>query len=521
MNLHIQRDGQQYGHYSLEEARALLAEGKLLPGDLARPDGATDWKPLSTLPGFSTPPALPSSAPKRRRRMPLPISIGLCLLGLLVVTFLIWRIHLASQINARLAAIKAAGYPVNATELDEWYEAVPENENAALIVVQAIGQLKTNGLNSVWPDIKLLRALPRTSPLSDILKEHYSERVAANRAALAVLHKVTTRPKSRYPIDCTQGTLTRLPHLSRIKISADLLRDQAMLHTEKGNPAGAAESVQTGLALGRSLKNEPFVISQTTRVGVNYVICDALERCVNRVILTDEQLAALGSSLNQSDDTSTMSRALAGERASYVEYFRVSAKVRDVPSPSGNPEEEPASLPLTQQDFALTRWTGMFERDFWFCLTSMETNIAVAARPAPESLIMTKLVDAQSLEAKTKYYILSRLCLPQYGRVAHRAARDSACLRTAATAMAVERFRLAHQNQPPDSLAALVPAYLKSVPTDPFDGQPLRYKRLEKGYVIYSIGDDLKDDGGTGIKRNAKGNMIPNSTYDIPFTVER
>lgn len=521
MNLLIQRDGQQYGPYTLDEVRALLSEGKLLPGDLALPDGETDWKPLSTLPGFSTPPALPANAAKRRRRMPLPISIGLCVLGLLVVTFVIWRIHLASQINARLAAIKAAGYPVNATELDAWYEAVPETENAALIVMKAIGQLKTNDQNSVWADNKLLRALPRTSPLSDTLKDHYSERVAADRAALTLLHQVTTRPKSRYPIDCTQGMLTLLPHLSGIKTFANLLHDEAMLHAEKGNPAGAAKSVQTGLALGRSLKNEPFVISQSARAGVNYVVCDSLERCVNRVILTDEQLVALASSLHASDDTTTMSRALAGERASFVENFRVSAKVRDAATPSENSEEERVSLPQTQQNFALTRWTGMFERDLWFWLTSMETNIAVAARPAPESLAMTNLVNAQSLEARKKFYLLSGLLLRPYERVTQRAARDSACLRTAETALAVERFRLAHQNQLPDSIAALVPAYLKSVPTDPFDGQPLRYRRLEKGYVIYSLGADLKDDGGSGIKRNAKGNMIPNSTYDITFTVER
>ena len=38
----------------------------------------------------------------------------------------------------------------------------------------------------------------------------------------------------------------------------------------------------------------------------------------------------------------------------------------------------------------------------------------------------------------------------------------------------------------------LVPA----VPTDPFDGQPLRYLRTNKGVAIYSIGRDQTDDGG-------------------------
>jgi hypothetical protein len=46
----------------------------------------------------------------------------------------------------------------------------------------------------------------------------------------------------------------------------------------------------------------------------------------------------------------------------------------------------------------------------------------------------------------------------------------------------------------PDSLDPLVPDYLDAVPLDAFDGKPLRYNPAKK--VIYSVGKDLKDDGG-------------------------
>jgi len=41
-----------------------------------------------------------------------------------------------------------------------------------------------------------------------------------------------------------------------------------------------------------------------------------------------------------------------------------------------------------------------------------------------------------------------------------------------------------------------VPDYLDAVPTDPFDGEPLRYRQFAGGYKVYSIGRDLVDDGG-------------------------
>ena len=34
------------------------------------------------------------------------------------------------------------------------------------------------------------------------------------------------------------------------------------------------------------------------------------------------------------------------------------------------------------------------------------------------------------------------------------------------------------------------------MPRDPFDGQPLKMKRIGQGAVVYSIGPDMVDNGG-------------------------
>jgi hypothetical protein len=71
----------------------------------------------------------------------------------------------------------------------------------------------------------------------------------------------------------------------------------------------------------------------------------------------------------------------------------------------------------------------------------------------------------------------------------------------------MERYRLAN-GVLPDSLGDLVPRFVDVVPADPYDGRPLRYQKLTKGYVVYSVGEDGNDDGGDEKK-------------DITFTVER
>lgn len=51
MLIHIQRDGQQFGPYTLEDLNKYLADGSLLPSDLAWYEGISDWIPMNRVPG--------------------------------------------------------------------------------------------------------------------------------------------------------------------------------------------------------------------------------------------------------------------------------------------------------------------------------------------------------------------------------------------------------------------------------------------------------------------------------------
>ena len=80
MELHIARDGEQYGPFPLEEVRRQLAAGTLLPTDLAWAAGRPAWVPLGSLPMIASasatapPPAVP--APKPPTLAPPPRTAG-------------------------------------------------------------------------------------------------------------------------------------------------------------------------------------------------------------------------------------------------------------------------------------------------------------------------------------------------------------------------------------------------------------------------------------------------------------
>jgi hypothetical protein len=66
-------------------------------------------------------------------------------------------------------------------------------------------------------------------------------------------------------------------------------------------------------------------------------------------------------------------------------------------------------------------------------------------------------------------------------------------------------------NQLPPTLDALVPNYLAAVPADPMapPNTPLRYKPAPAGPIVYGIGDDATDDGGSSAPITRRSNTAP------------
>jgi len=93
----------------------------------------------------------------------------------------------------------------------------------------------------------------------------------------------------------------------------------------------------------------------------------------------------------------------------------------------------------------------------------------------------------------------------------HAVSREAASLaneRLALTALALEQFRAARGNRYPNGLSELAPDYLAAPLMDPFNGQPLHYRKQGAGYVLYSVGPDLKDDGGRRRTGGGNGDIV-------------
>ena len=91
--------------------------------------------------------------------------------------------------------------------------------------------------------------------------------------------------------------------------------------------------------------------------------------------------------------------------------------------------------------------------------------------------------------------------IPDYKKAFVRAVNTEVARRLAITAIALRRYDLKHGQPAPDP-PSLVREFLSNVPRDCMDHQLLRYRASPDGSaVLYSIGEDGKDDGGNSTSR--------------------
>jgi hypothetical protein len=148
----------------------------------------------------------------------------------------------------------------------------------------------------------------------------------------------------------------------------------------------------------------------------------------------------------------------------------------------------------------------------------MTTNIDAMLLPYPERLAAAEQGKELIENIPDRLFYISHMLLPS-PRVVLRDADLVSLVRVARTAVAIERYRLAHANALPESLESLVPEFLPEIPIDPCDGAPLRFIKRERGYVVYGVGSDRVDHGG--LERQSGGTTSGTKDYDVTFTVER
>ena len=256
--------------------------------------------------------------PSRSGRL-VPFAV-VSLVVLVFVALAVWRAQKAYDVKLRLATLRTAGVPTNGDELNQWYIAVPDTEDAALLMAQAFELLRS------YPDSRsneMANLMIPTSGLSLTAERRqlFTGYVEMNTEALDKAHETFALTNSRYPVDYSAGIYVRLPHLAPLHRLAQLAAYEAWFAAEAGQTAKSCRDIETALGCGKSLESEPDLVAQLVRIAILAYSSSALERCLAANPFKEDELIRLATALSAAEKTNLMARALVGDRAMNLPSF--------------------------------------------------------------------------------------------------------------------------------------------------------------------------------------------------------
>ena len=285
-----------------------------------------------------------------------------------------------------------------------------------------------------------------------------------------------------------------MPNTQKAREVAQLLRDYATVEAYFGRGDEALRAADACLHFAQvSLATEPTLISQLVRFASLNVTVGGLQQTLAWTEPT-AGLAELQHALARAAAADGVSPALRGERAGIM---RIYDNVRGGALPADV---------LDDIDFRTAKptWAARLENRF------KRRNLV---RGQAESLrVLNEFIDAAKLAGPARRQAADAITAdaspeakslpPSFTKCVEADDRCKARLLCASVGLACERYRRQF-GRFPEALSEIPKATLPAVPSDPFSGKPLLYKRLADGAVVHSVGPDGTHDGGAASPTDA------------------
>jgi len=355
--------------------------------------------------------------------------------------------------------------------------------------------------------------------------------LAAGDAVMADVCAAAARPRSQFPVRFEQGFSVVLEHLSSFKLMQQNLKVRCAAHLAAGETEAAFADATNALNVAELLREEPLLISQLVRMAQGALATATLWEGLVTHRWTDPQLAAFQERLARVDYLPGLIRGFEGERAcGIVGVDGLIAGRGASGDTSGGLRRAALVLPLgmmRQNQVALARAHTALLADLREAVPDLPSGGFAAhlkARADREAdrkqgepyLGLGTRTEKLAVESTpySPFTVLAKMVLPAVARAETRAARVQTMNYMTITVCGLERFRLAHGSYP-ETLDALVPASMPKPLLDPMTGKPFHYQRTNDGwFLLYSIGDDGKDDGG--VFRTKQGDPIKDWPWPVP-----
>jgi hypothetical protein len=376
-------------------------------------------------------------------------------------------------------------------EIEAARPAIPDAENGALIVRDTLPLMPMRRV----PSFDFLKVPPPEQyPAADFAL--LEAELDPMEPGLAVARGLAWRPRGRLPLEYARNPLETT--LSSAQAAARWLNQwlvlDALRHAQVGRMKEAVQSSRAALNAARTLGDEPMMMSQQIRIGCVLDACGAVERTLAQGEPDPRDLQELQDLLEREDAHDPLRVALRGERAALHRLFEL-VESGEVPWARLDPrfKTRPVDAKFLQEMYLPWLTASDIRTEHKLLLSLMTSNVWAASLPPTEQAAAERAIEAERIALRSSTRL--GFFVPLVTDFGEDSRRYHALLRCLTAVVGAERYRQT-RGRWPAALADLAPQFVAGVPQDPYDGKPLRYRKLPDGVVVYSVGHDGADGGG-------------------------
>jgi hypothetical protein len=401
----------------------------------------------------------------------------------------------------------------------------------------------TNGVSAFWRTNRSTQT-PRIGrdylPML-ITREDLAAEVTRNSNGFAQVRAALEYPAIDHAVNYSLGSSLSVIHLINDRNIAQWLRAGSLSALFEANHETSVKNLTALAALIHHRTNEIMLITHLVRMAILQLGLAAVWEALQADGWTDEQLVRLQLAWQSDNCVASLARCLEMERAMGSDLIKgawidsafvkeaLEIKFEDVPLEIPK-DFKSAFRPTTAvlenivPAFKLFVYVPVWrfawkDQDelrllkYWQAAIDLARQQSERADWATHSRGLADKQDEDRLmgreEGMNLYDTMRFLCSSFAGvngiRTVSRAVEIEASRELAMTAIALRRWEIRH-GKLPNSLNELVPDMLPSVPIDPMDGKPLRYRGNADGtFLLYSVGTNGKDDGGDAKSEKSDG----------------